>query len=99
MTKRLGNKMQGVLEDTQFDNVVLPEYTNYLKATAEHKQNAVANMLDQTEDAITYQNGMQSEKHSEQYRFANKRMYDFKTNGNFKQGIIFCPIIALLEMI
>ena len=43
-------------------------------------------MLDQTEDAITYQNGMQSEKHSGQYRFANKRMYDFKTNGNFKQG-------------
>ncbi|QFQ68434.1 C-terminal helicase domain-containing protein [Lactobacillus kefiranofaciens] len=91
MTKRLGSKMQGVLEDTQFDNVVLPEYTNYLKATAEHKQNAVANMLDQTEDAITYQNGMQSEKHSEQYRLANKRMYDFKTNGDFKQGKYFLP--------
>ena len=91
MTKRLGSKMQGVLEDTQFDNVVLPEYTNYLKATAEHKQNTVANMLDQTEDAITYQNGMQSEKHSEQYRFANKRMYDFKTNGNFKQDNYILP--------
>lgn len=95
MAQRLGAKMAGVLNDTQFDSVVLPEYQDYLEQmTKSNSQsqvavgggNAVKTMLDQTEDAATYHAGMSSERHSAQYQEANRRMYDFKINGAPKPG-------------
>ena len=80
MMKRLGNKMAGVLNDTEFDNVVLPQYEGYLKDIKEKKQNAVKTMLDKTDDQIINHSDFSSEKHSEAYQQANKRMYDFKAN-------------------
>ena len=80
MMKRLGNKMAGVLNDTEFDNVVLPQYEGYLKDIKEKKQNAVKTMLDKTDDQMINHSDFSSEKHSEAYQQANKRMYDFKAN-------------------
>ena len=80
MMKRLGNKMAGVLNDTEFDNVVLPQYEGYLKDIEERKQNAVKTMLDKTDDQMINHADFSSEKHSEAYQQANKRMYDFKAN-------------------
>lgn len=81
MAKRLGTKMQGVLEDTQFDNVVLPEYKHYLENIKAKKANAVESMLSENSSKYLSESSMSSEKHSEQYRQANKRMYDYKLNG------------------
>lgn len=78
MMKRLGIKMEGVLRDTEFDNVVLPQYENYLNNILEKKANAVENMLKATENEQMYHSNYASEKHSEAYLKANKRMFDFK---------------------
>ena len=80
MMNRLGSKMAGVLNDTEFDNVVLPQYEEYLKDIKEKKQNAVKAMLDKTDDQLINHSDFSSEKHSEAYQQANKRMYDFKAN-------------------
>ncbi|URI13761.1 helicase-related protein [Ligilactobacillus salivarius] len=89
MTERLGTKMKGAIDDTEFDNVVLPEYIEYLKNTKKKDSQAVENMLDTTLDKITYNSGMNAEEHTDQYEkankrmydLANKRMYDFRVNG------------------
>lgn len=80
MMKRLGNKMEGVLNDTEFDNVVLPQYEGYLKDITVKKKNAVKTMLDKTDDQLLNHTDFSSEKHSEAYQEANKRMYNFKIN-------------------
>src|SRR5699024_8833241 len=80
MLKRLGNKMAGVLNDTEFDNVVLPQYENYLKNSQSKKQDAVKSMLDATEDQLMNHTSFASEEHSEEYQKANRRMYNFKVN-------------------
>ena len=80
MMKRLGNKMEGVLNDTEFDNVVLPQYEDYLKDITAKKKNAVKIMLDKTDDQLLNHTDFSSEKHSEAYQEANKRMYNFKVN-------------------
>lgn len=80
MMNRLGNKMAGVLSDTEFDNVVLPQYEDYLKDIKDKKQNAVKSMLDKTEDQQMNHSDFASEQHSEAYQQANKRMYNFKIN-------------------
>lgn len=81
MTERLGTKMKGAIDDTEFDNVVLPEYIEYLKNAKKKDLQAVETMLDTTLDKITYNSGMNAEEHTDQYEKANKRMYDFRTNG------------------
>ena len=68
------------MNDTEFDNVVLPQYEGYLKDITEKKQNAVKTMLDKTDDQMINHSDFSSEKHSEAYQQANKRMYDFKAN-------------------
>lgn len=80
MSERLGKKMEGVMEDTQFDNAVLPnaEYMNFLKQAKATKGNAVQKMLDDTVQKTVVKAGLSSEKHSEQYQAANRRMYDAK---------------------
>lgn len=80
MLKRLGNKMAGILNDTEFDNVVLPQYESYLKASQAKKHGAVKTMLDQTEKQLMNHTNFTSEKHSEAYQMANRRMYNFKVN-------------------
>lgn len=37
MTERLGKKIAGVISDTQFDDIVLPEYVSYLENTKKKK--------------------------------------------------------------
>lgn len=90
MMKRLGNKMAGVLNDTEFDNVVLPQYEEYLKSVKDKKNNSVRNMLDETEKQFMDHTSFAAEQHSEDYRKANKRMYNFKTNQlrPFKHPIV-----------
>lgn len=80
MSERLGKKMEGVMEDTQFDNAVLPnaEYMNFLKQAKTTKGNAVQKMLDDTVQKTVVKAGLSSEKHSEQYQAANRRMYAAK---------------------
>ncbi|NRO31611.1 RNA polymerase-associated protein RapA [Lactobacillus helveticus] len=80
MMKRLGNKMAGVLNDTEFDNVVLPQYEGYLKDIQAKKHDALKTMLDKTDEQLINHTDFSSEKHSEAYQQANKRMYDFKAN-------------------
>ncbi|TXJ87807.1 type III restriction endonuclease subunit R [Lactobacillus delbrueckii] len=81
MSERLGTKMIGVLSDTEFDNPVLPEYKDYLIHAKKMRGKAVEKMLNDTLDRTIYDAGMQAEEHSEDYREANKRMYQFKENG------------------
>lgn len=80
MSERLGKKMEGVMEDTQFDNNILPnaEYMNFLKQVKTTKGSAVKKMLDDTVKKTVVNAGLSSERHSEQYQFANRRMYDAK---------------------
>jgi hypothetical protein len=80
MSERLGKKMEGVMEDTQFDNNILPnaEYMNFLKQVKTTKGSAVKKMLDDTVKKTVVNAGLSSERHSEQYQFANRRMYDVK---------------------
>ena len=80
MNERLDKKMEGAMEDTQFDNAVLPnaEYMNFLKQAKATKGNAVQKMLDDTVQKTVVKAGLSSEKHSEQYQIANRRMYDAK---------------------
>lgn len=78
MTKRLGQKMKGVLSDTQFDDIVLPEYVSYLENVKEKSGNAIEKMLDDTVLKTIYKEGIASEKHSSLYRESNKRMYDLR---------------------
>lgn len=80
MSERLGKKMEGVMKDTQFDNAVLPnaEYMNFLKQAKSTKGNAVKKMLDDTVQKTVVKAGLSSERHSEQYQIANRRMYDTK---------------------
>lgn len=80
MMKRLGSKMEGVLNDTEFDNVVLPQYEGYLKDIKEKKNNAVESMLNKTDAQLMNHSDIASEEHSEQYQQSNKRMYNFKIN-------------------
>ncbi|MDC2844306.1 phospholipase D-like domain-containing protein [Limosilactobacillus mucosae] len=81
MSKRLGKKIEGVLSDTEFDNPVLPEYQEYLKNAKKMRGKAVEKMLNDTLSRTIYSAGMQAEEHSEDYKEANKRMYQFKANG------------------
>lgn len=79
MAERLGQKIEGVLTDTDFDNVVLPEYASYLKDVTDKKDDALASMLEETVDKYYYDtNG--AETHSDQYVIANSRMAEFKNN-------------------
>lgn len=78
MTERLGKKMEGVLSDTQFDDIVLPEYLTYLETVKQQSGKAVEKMLDNTLMKTIYQDGFASEKHSASYKEANKRMYNIR---------------------
>lgn len=84
MAKRLGTKMEGVLEDTEFDNVVLPEYRHYLENAKRQDVNAMQSMVDETSDKYIHERSIESETHSQQYKEANERLYDFKINGYTK---------------
>lgn len=81
MTQRLGTKMEGIISDTEFDDVVLPEYQHYLQNMNKKPAKAVETMLNETDAKLTYQGGMSAEQHSEQYQEANRRMYDYRSNG------------------
>lgn len=81
MSERLGKKLKGVFKDTQFDDMVLPEYAEYLRTAAKEKGSAVQKMVDTTVEKNVYNGAPQSEAHSEQYREANRRMYDFKVRN------------------
>lgn len=80
MTERLGEKMEGVLTDTQFDNVVLPEYAGYLKKASSNNSKAVEQMLDETLEQNYYKNSVVAESHSDYYLKSNSRMMGFKQN-------------------
>lgn len=80
MTERLGKKMEGVLTDTQFDNVVLPEYAGYLKKASSNNSKAVEQMLDETLEQNYYKNSVVAESHSDYYLKSNSRMMSFKQN-------------------
>ena len=78
MSERLGKKMAGVLSDTEFDDMVLPEYTSYLEDVKSKKGEAIRDMLDETVEKTIFKSGLRSEKHSSEFKEANKRLYDLK---------------------
>ncbi|WP_455445007.1 helicase-related protein [Streptococcus salivarius] len=78
MSERLGKKMAGVVSDTEFDDIVLPEYTSYLEDAKSKKGEAIRSMLDETVEKTIFQSGLSSEKHSSEFKEANKRLYDLK---------------------
>jgi len=84
MTERLSKKMEGVLQDTQFDSLILPEYQNYLKNVKNEKGAAVEKMVDETVEKTIYKGSPQSDSHSEQYKVSNKRLDTFRQNKLFR---------------
>ena len=78
MSERLGKKIAGVLSDTEFDDMVLPEYTSYLEDVKSKKGEAIRDMLDETVEKTIFKSGLRSEKHSSEFKEANKRLYDVK---------------------
>lgn len=90
MTERLGKKMEGVLSDTQFDDIVLPEYVTYLEMAKKDSVKAVEKMLDDSLTKTIYRNEVSSELHTTAYKIANKRMYDMRVE-NFEpiKNVIF----------
>lgn len=83
MTERLGNKMKGVMSDTQFDSSVLPndDYVKFLRTAKEKHGDAVKTMLDDTVNRTIVDTGLHAEHHTQQYQISNKRMYDTKTRA------------------
>lgn len=79
MTERLGQKMEGVLSDTEFDSVVLPEYASYLRSATQDSSNAVESMLEETVKKSIYEVNS-ADSHSDQYIKANERMQEFLQN-------------------
>lgn len=98
MTQRLGVKMEGIISDTEFDDVVLPEYKHYLQNMQQNPQNAVKKMLQETDAKLTYSSGMSAEQHSEQYQQANRRMYDYRNNGFKKLEHPAVPIFSFTKV-
>lgn len=81
MAERLGEKMKGVLDDTQFDNVVLPEYKIYLEKARNREKNAAESMIREFDARYIHDKGMHAEIHSQQYKDANQRLYDVWKDG------------------
>ncbi|MFB8426312.1 phospholipase D-like domain-containing protein [Priestia megaterium] len=78
MTERLRKKLQGIFKDTHFDDLVLPEYEDYLKSILlERKasQHATEDMLDKTMEKHTVT--VNAEEHSVQYVEAQRNLWEF----------------------
>jgi superfamily II DNA or RNA helicase/HKD family nuclease len=78
MTERLRAKMSGIFHDTEFDDLVLPEYEDFLnsilsKRRAESKD--VEEMLDKALDRQTVK--IHAETHSIDYVETQKRLWNF----------------------
>jgi len=93
MTERLSQKMQGVLSDTEFDSVVLPEYANYLKNATKNTSEAVENMLEETVIKSVYQSSS-ADSHSDQYIKANERMQEFLQNKIVRNNKVIADNIS-----
>lgn len=86
MTQRLGKKMKGIYEDTDFDDFVLPEYKEYVETILKEKSAAKASMAMEkmvaaTEAKNEFNPSLVSDSHSTAYDEANKRMYDAVQQG------------------
>lgn len=78
MIERLKRKLEGIFTDTRFDDLVLPEYEEFLRKTLRSRKDsgqAVGEMLDATLDKHTAP--VHSEKHSAEYTEMQKRMWNF----------------------
>mgnify|MGYP003773415873 CR=1 FL=1 len=78
MTERLRLKLQGIFNDTQFDDLVLPEYEDYLKSVLSKRketEQALEEMLDKTLEKQIVK--VHVEEHSIQYTEAQKYLWEF----------------------
>jgi HKD family nuclease len=81
MTERLRIKLEGIFKDTRFDDLILPEYEEYLRRVLTERKNegeAMAEMIDKTVDKQTVP--LNSLSHSAEYIQAQARMWQFVTN-------------------
>lgn len=86
MAQRLGEKMKGIYEDTDFDDFVLPEYQEYAEALLKEKNaskasSAIEKMVTDTESKNEFNPQTVSDSHSTAFDEANKRMYDTVLQG------------------
>lgn len=82
MTERLRIKMQNILQDTYFDDLVLPEYEDFLKSMLRKRKAEgaeVEKMLDRTVDK--YVAPVKAEQHSSAYIAAQNRLWEFLKSG------------------
>ncbi|WP_217341210.1 helicase-related protein [Planococcus sp. CP5-4_UN] len=75
MTDRLRTKLEGIFNDTRFDDLVLPEYEGFLRSVLKERGQAVEKMLDDTvERSIA---PVHSPSHSSEYVKAQERLWSY----------------------
>lgn len=75
MTERLRQKLEGIFQDTRFDDLVLPEYEDFLRRILTERGAAVENMLDETIDRQIVP--VDAKSHSAEYVEAQERMWSY----------------------
>ena len=78
MTERLRQKLEGIFKDTRFDDLVLPEYEEFLKRVLNERGAAVEKMLDDTVERQIVP--VDAKTHSAQYVQAQERMWSYIKN-------------------
>lgn len=74
MTERLKTKLQGIFTDTRFDDLVLPEYEEFLRNVLKERGEAVRQMIDQTVAKTVVP--VDAVSHSADYIKAQERMWN-----------------------
>lgn len=75
MTERLRHKLEGILQDTRFDDLVMPEYAEYLRQVLTERGEAVKRMVDATVDRTIVP--VDAKTHEADYVMAQRRMWRF----------------------
>ena len=75
MTDRLKVKLEGIFQDTRFDDLVLPEYEEFLRQVLTERGKAVENMIDTTVERTIVP--VDAKTHSAKYIKAQERMWRF----------------------
>lgn len=81
MTERLRNKLKGIISDTRFDDLVLPEYEDFLKKILferDQGSSAVEEMVEKSVDKQIVP--VEAQSHSARYIKAQKRMWEYVTS-------------------
>lgn len=83
MTERLRVKLEGIFSDTRFDDLILPEYEDFLKRVLRERGksgDAVQEMLDKSVDKQTAP--VEAISHSAEYVEAQERLWEMLQSGS-----------------